>query len=143
MLLSLSLLALDAHAFVFLGNPDVGFRVDRPQGDYVDGSVILEKLRIHHCGGGYTDYTVDKVVDPVEGYDVTISGGDHCYATWFWDSDMEIDGDGVAGPYTVEYTGSTATVTLSNDIDWVALSPWSVVSGTMVGGGPKLLTWVE
>lgn len=136
-------LAAEAHAVYYAGNPTVGFRVDRPAGDYDDGAVDVDKLRVHHCGGGYTDYDVSAVVDPVAGHEVTIAGGDHCSLTWFWDSDVVIDGTGASGAFTVEATADSVTIPLDTEIDPVLLTPWSVTSGTMGGGGPWILTYVD
>jgi hypothetical protein len=142
-LAGLALHAAPAGATLYTGNPDLGFRVDRPQGDYTDGEVVLDKVRVHHCGGGSTDYDIDETVDPVEGYSLTISGGDHCGVTWFWDSDLDIDGSGSYGTFTVRFSEASTGVTLDTEIDPVALTPYEVVSGTMSGGGPWLLTWIE
>ena len=136
-------LASTADAGVLIGNPNLGFRVDRQQGDYTGGDVTVEKVRVFDCGGGYTDYVIDKVVDPVVGYELAINGGHLCSATWFWDTDFEVDGFGVLGAFTVEATENSTAVTLSEDIPWISLNPWSLISGNMMGGGPKLVTWIE
>ena len=132
-------LALPAHALIYLGNPQLGFRVDRPADDYVDGSVVLDKIRVHHCAGGYTDVQVDETIDPVAVIRVAIPAGNHCSITWYWASDLDVDGPA----FTVRYAGATTTVTLAADIPPVALSPYSVVSGSMSGGGPWLLSVIE
>lgn len=128
-----------AHAFVYVGNPNLGFRVDRPADDYLSGSVVLTKVRVHKCGGGYTDYPVGATVDPVAGGTVPIGAGDLCFATFFWGSTMEIDGPA----YSLEVDDSTTTVTLGAEIAPVALTPYEVTSGTMTGGGPWLLVDVD
>lgn len=132
-----------AEALIYFGNPQLGFRVDRAQGDYVDGSVYLDKARVHHCGGDYTDYDVSQTVDPVAGHKLTIAGGDHCYVTWYWGGTMTIEGGSGSGAYTLEVYDATTTVTLAEDIDPVALEDWAVVSGTMSDGGPWVLTYVQ
>ena len=141
-MLSLLLLA-SAHATLYFGNPNLGFRVDRPAGDYVAGSVTLDKVRVHHCGGGFTDYEVDSVIDPVAGYTLTIAGGDHCALTFAWASALVIEGHGSLGPFTVRYAAGATTVPLSEEIAPVALTPYSVASGSMSGGAPWLLAFVE
>lgn len=132
-------LSTDAGAVIYLGNPTLNVRVDRPLGDYVEGTVDFDKVRVHHCAGGYTDYTVAKTIDPVAGYDVDIDAGNHCGVTFFWDSVMDIDGPA----YTVRYSGSTTAVTLDTPIDPVALTPYTVISGSMSGGGPQLVVTID
>ena len=133
----------EAHAAWYFGNPVVTFRADRPAGDYVDGSVLLDKLRVHHCGGGYTDYEVDETIDPVAVNQVGIGAGNHCALTFYWASDLDIDGFGGLGAFTVRYSEPTTTLVLDADIDPVALTPYSVVSGSMSSGSPWLLANIE
>jgi hypothetical protein len=136
----LALVSSDAQAFLYFGNPgNLSFRVDRPADDYLDGSVYLTKVRMQHCAGGYTDYAVNQTIDPVAGYSLSIGPGDECYATYFWGSTMDIDGP----TYTVRYSQPTTTVALSGDIAPASLSPYSVLSGTMSGGGPWLMMVIE
>lgn len=142
-LVSFLFVSPSARAVVFTGNPNVGFRVDRPQGDYLEGSVGLDKLRVVHCGGGSTDYAVGQTIDPVAGFSVAIDAGDHCGLVFFWDTDLDIDGDGSQGAFTVRATEDTTSVTIAEPISPVAFSPWSVVSGSMSGGGPWLLVAIE
>jgi len=133
-------LPVAARAVTFYGNPDLTFRVDRPQDDYIDGEVTLDKVVVHHCGGGSTTYQVDEEVDPVAGHTVAIDPGDHCTATYHWDSNLTVDGP----TYTVGHNQSTTTITFDEDgIDPVALTPCSVVSGTMSGGCPWLMAYVD
>lgn len=134
-----ALLSSPAEALIYLGNPSLGFRVDRPAHDYVEGTVELDKVRVHHCGGGSTDYPVGEVIDPVEGYALTISGGNHCGLTFYWDSVMDIDGP----TYTVRYEEATTNVTLAEEIDPVVLTPYDVISGSMSGYGPRLIVTID
>jgi hypothetical protein len=138
MLVLLSL-ARPADAVIYIGNPEMSFRVDRPQGDYVSGSVDLDKVRVHYCSGSTTDVTVGQTIDPVAGATVPLPAGDLCAVTFYWSTDLDVDGPA----YTVRYSGATTTVTLATDIEPVLLSPYSVVSGTMSGGGPWLLVAIE
>jgi len=131
--------AVDASAVIYLGNPELGFRVDRPQGDYIDGSVTLDKVVVHHCGGGSTTYPVDETVDPVAGHQLDIDAGNHCSVTFHWDSVIEVDGPG----YTVEHSASTTSLLLDDDIDPKLLSSCTVTSGTMSGGCPWLLVYID
>lgn len=128
-----------ASAAVFLGNPKVGIRVDRPAGDYVDGDVTLDDLVVHHCGGGSTTYAIDTTFDPVAGAQFAIAAGNHCGLTFHWGSDIVIDGPA----YTVEHSASSTSVTIGTEIDPKLLSPCTVTSGSMSGGCPWLLVYVD
>ena len=101
-----------AHAVIYIGNPNLGFHVDRQQHDYVSGSVDLDTVRVHHCGGGYTDYPVGQTIDPVDGFDVAIAAGNHCSVTLFWGSVMVVDGPS----YSLEYDEASTAVTLASPI---------------------------
>ena len=127
-----------AQAVVYIGNPNVSFRVDRVDDDYTSGDVHLDLVRIEHCDGTDTEYVVDDIVDPVLGHTVVIAGGDHCGVTWVFDSDFVIDGSG----FVVDSSQREVYSALPSP-SWVPLSPWSVVSGTMTGGGPRLLTTIQ
>lgn len=143
-MLPLPLLAASAHAYVYWGNPDLRFRVDRPADDYVGATVTLDRVRVHHCGsGGSTDYEVDEVIDPVLGFSLPIAGGDHCKVTLYWASTMDIEGSGAAGPFVVRYASNATEVTLTQETAPVPLTPYSVVSGTMTGGAPWLLLSID
>ncbi len=48
-----------AHAWIYVGNPKLTVEVNRPEGDFVSGSVDLHQVRMHLCAGGYTTYAVD------------------------------------------------------------------------------------
>lgn len=134
-----TLVAPSAHAVIYAGTPNLGFTVARPQFDYVSGSVYLTKVRVHKCAGGYTDYAVGQTIDPVDGYSLGIASGNYCSLTFYWGSTMEIDGPA----YSLEYDEATTTVPLATEIAPVALTPYDVVSGSMTGGGPKLLTLID
>ena len=142
-LLLLLLTAEKAHAVYYAGNPDMGFRVDRPADDYIDGTVTLDKVRAHHCAGGYTDYPVDDTIDPVQVNHVAIASGNECGLTFYWDSNLDIDGHGNLGDFTVRYAEATTYVALSTDIEPVALTPYTVVSGSMSGGSPWLMVSID
>jgi hypothetical protein len=142
-LLSPLFLATVAQSTIYWGNPNLGFRVDRPAGDYTGGAVTLDRVRIHHCGGGSTDYPVGQTIDPVAGYSLQIAGGDHCSVTLTWSTSMDVEGDGSLGSFTVRYGQETTTVELSAEIAPVALTPYSVVSGSMSGGAPWLMMSID
>ena len=86
------LLAPQAHALIYTGNPDFGVEVTRLAGDYVEGTVHLDKVRIVECDATWKDYTIDADPDPVAGFTLTVDGGDLCAAVFYWGSDLVIDG---------------------------------------------------
>src|SRR5262245_55895116 len=94
-LLAVLLVASPAEAIIYVGNPvNLSFYVDRAQHDLVEGSVVLDTVRVRACGGGYTDYEVDALIDPVAGYDLDIAGGDYCGVSLYWSTDMELEVSG-------------------------------------------------
>ncbi|MEQ1567156.1 MAG: hypothetical protein ABMA64_16065 [Myxococcota bacterium] len=133
------LIAAHAQAVQYNGTPVITFRVDRPAGDYVEGAATLSKVRVEHCAGGWTDVSVGAAIDPVAPNEVGIPAGDHCGLTFYWSTAVEVDGPA----YTVRYSGATTTVPLATDIAPRALSPYTVVSGSMSGGGPWLLVSID
>lgn len=135
----LSLALSSAFAVQYAGNPILDFRVDRPAGDYVEGAVTLSKVRVSHCGGGFTDVSVGQALDPVQLQSVAIPAGDHCAVTLYWSTALDVDGAG----YTVRYSQSTTTVALATDIAPTPLTPYVVVAGTMSGSGPWLLLDID
>jgi hypothetical protein len=142
--MSLSLLlATSAHAFLYGGNPAVRVFVQRPAGDLVSGSVELQKVTVHPCAGGYTDYAVGEVIDPVEGYTVQIAGGDLCGLRFWWASDMELDGDGTLGAFSLLYGEAYTNISIDPDIVSVALTPYDLVSGSMTSGAPRLSVTID
>ena len=130
----LSLVTLSSPAAVFYGNPKASFKVDRPEGDYIDGSVYVYALRVTNCSGTETSYAVKQWVDPVAGYTLTINGGDLCEATWEWDSDFEINGPG----YSLGASPTNTTFDLEHIIP-VRLQPYEVDSGSYTGHPPFVL----
>ncbi|MCB9688556.1 MAG: hypothetical protein H6735_26195 [Alphaproteobacteria bacterium] len=133
------LLAAQAHAYIYTGNPDFGVEVNRLANDYVEGDVHLDKVRIVRCDASWTDYTVDGDVDVVAGFTLTVAGGDLCAAVFYWGSTMTIDGDGSLGAFTVSYDKATTTVLFDDPITPKALTPYTVTSGSMEGWGPWLV----
>lgn len=135
----LPLLSLPAFALQYQGTPVLTFRVDRPADDYVEGEVVLTKVRVHHCDASTTDVTVGATLDPVVANTVALPAGDHCALTFFWGSAMDIDGPS----WTVRYAQSTTTVWLDTEIPPKSLTPYTVIAGTMPGGGPWLLASID
>lgn len=133
-----------AHAFVYTGNPDFGFHVDRPAHDLVSGEVRLHKVRLHPCdNSGPVDYVVNQEIDPVAGYTLTIAGGDLCGATFFWADTMVLYGSGSAGAFTIEHDDGTTPVQFGAPIPPAALTPYDVVSGTAPGAGPGIVVTID
>lgn len=117
-----------ASAGIYTGTPSFDFQITRASADFVEGSVVVEGVRIHKCGGGHDDYAIDDTFDPVKGFSVTVNGGDLCSAEVFWDSDIEIEGSG----FDLEATPATTSVALDagENID-NTVTPWKVVAGSM------------
>lgn len=90
-----ALLPATANAWYYEGNPDLHFRLDRAEHDLIDGSVLVNKLRVTRCNGTYVDYTVNAWVDPVKGYTRhNVIGGDLCSATWYLQTTLAVAGPG-------------------------------------------------
>ena len=142
MTLSFSLLALLSNlpaissAIVHGGNPNVHFHVDQAPGYLTQGSVDLDKVRVEYCAGGFSDYTVDETIDPVAGFDLSISGGDLCSIELFWDSEMMLDGAGPLGAFSLNYNQTSTWVPLPAQPQ--ALTPWTPEAGIVHGGNPNI-----
>ena len=129
------LLAAPAEAYVYVGNPPLTLQVVRTEGDLVAGSAVLLGVRVHTCGGGYTDYLVDEGIDPTETWTTTIAGGDLCGVTVRWDSDVLV----ATSSFEVRYEYPTSAIVLTGAAyDPVALAPLVVESGTFSGSSPKV-----
>lgn len=119
-----------AQAVVYTGTPDPEFRVDRTEGDLVDGVVLLNKLRITRCDGTWVDYTINKWVDPVEGFTKSNTiGGDLCLATWYLQSTMVVTGE----DWVVQTDAPTLVVDLDPFDDQFPLPATYVKSGDFGG----------
>ncbi len=128
-------LASSAHAFVFIGNPKLHLEVSRAEADLTGGDAYVDLVRVHACGGGYTDYAVEQWVDPTDGWDTTIAGGDLCGVSVKWGSDVSVQSSTFALRYEqlvtqVPFTTSTGGAT--------SLTPLVVESGTLTGSPPVL-----
>ena len=142
-LLALALSAAPAHAIVYGGNPDLSLKVDRPPHDIVEASVDLATVRVHTCGGGYTDYTIGDPVDLALGFSIPIANGDYCAVTVFWDSVMTIVGDNPDYDFVLEYSYASTGLQLQGTEQAVGLAPFTLVSGIIYGGNPALVVRIE
>lgn len=136
MLFVLSSLAL---AVVYGGNPHAGVRVDRPANDYVHATVWLDRVDVHHCDGSTQPVVVDEEIDAVSTTWVAVPTGDLCALTFVWSSSMTIEGD----TFMLSYEGQQTTVVLDDPIAPVALTPYTVLSGSHSGSPPWLLVDVQ
>ncbi len=127
--------SFSAQATVYGGNPPLELKVDRPAHDLSAASVTIEKLRVNYCGGGYTDYAVDSAEDLVAGYSRTITGGDLCGVRVYWSSPMTIE----SPTFLLEYDSSYTDVYITSGPQPASLTPFSVLEGSIYGGGPLLL----
>lgn len=130
----------DAAALVWTGTPVIGFRIDRPGvSDLISGEVVLDELTVHYCDSTTVDYPIGAVIDPVAGYERTISGGDLCGATWHFSTIMEVDGSG----FQLEIGDASVYTPIIPSMPWVTLSDVDVVGGSMSGDDPALITWLD
>ena len=142
MTLAISLLALLSNlpattsAIVHGGNPNLHIHVDQAQGYLTQGSVDLDHVRVAYCGGGFSDYTVADSIDPVAGFDLTISGGDLCSVELFWDSEMMLDGVGPQGAFSLSFDQTSTWIALPAQPQ--ALTPWTPETGIVHGGNPNI-----
>lgn len=141
MSLSFTLLSLLSNpastlAIVHGGNPNLHIHVDQAAGYLTQGSVDLDKVRVESCGGGFTDYQVDQSIDPVAGFDLSISGGDLCGVELFWDSEMMLDGSGPQGAFSLSYDQTSTWIALPAQPQ--ALTPWTPETGIVHGGNPNI-----
>jgi hypothetical protein len=140
-LLASHLLVSDAHASVYVGNPALWVHVDRPAHDFTTADVLLEGVEVHYCGGGSSEYVVDENIDLVDGWGITIGGGNLCGVTFHWDSVLVIDGIRNGVGFSVGYGNASANthVPIGSTIGPVALTPVQVLGGTFPSGSPLLL----
>jgi hypothetical protein len=119
----------------------VKLQVDRAAGDLTSAVGTLDAVRMHACGGGYTDFAVDEELDLTTQVTVTVSAGAWCGVSALWGSSLVISN----GSWTVEYAEPyTSAVIDSNPEDTsVALTPVDVVSGTPSGLPPRLYVTVQ
>jgi hypothetical protein len=129
-----------ASAGIYTGNPNVNFQATRADMDFIAGTADVQFVRIHNCDGSHDDYDVVATVDPVLGFDVTVSGGDLCAAEVFWGSNVYITGKS----FTLKAAPGSTVVDLAplNDAD---LTPFAVVAGSMPNPeqGPLLVPTVH
>ncbi|MCB9764635.1 MAG: hypothetical protein H6739_32975 [Alphaproteobacteria bacterium] len=128
---------MPVHAIIYAGNPHLDLTVQRAEDDLVEGSVDLDKVRLHACAGGTTDYTVEETIDPVDGYGLDIDAGDWCGVTLYWGGVMELDGDN-GSPFSLEVDHASTYVPLATTINPVDLVPFDVVSGSISGSAPSV-----
>jgi hypothetical protein len=134
------MLATDASAYVYIGNPIVTVVATRLQGDLTTTAGHLDTLRVHKCAGGYVDYEVDQTIDLVDGWTSTIAPGDYCGVSLHWGSSLEISNGSWTAEYDEPYTAFPV-----DGLDPVAqsLTPFTITSGTFSGNAPKLVVTVD
>lgn len=129
-----------AHAWTWVGTPVLTVMVDRPAHDLASGSAVLTKIRMHTCGGGYTDYSVGQTLDPTQPYSRSIGAGDWCGVTVVWGSDVEVSTTSATAVYDEPYTSAEIE---DGDPFSVAMTPYEVASGTWSGVAPRLYVLIE
>lgn len=133
-MLFLSLVS-SAHAVIYGGNPELTVWADRAQHDMIDGYVKLGKVRMNVCNSSPVDYVVNADIDPVAGYTLGIAAGDYCGATFFWDTNMTIDG-GTGTGWGIEYTPNSNYLPIATMV--APLTPFNLLYGVIYGGNPEL-----
>lgn len=124
-LLGALFLSTTASAGIYTGNPDLTFKVDRPQHDLKSAIVEVESVRVYACDGKPTDYVVDQTVDLVVGLTLTINGGDLCSAEMVFASEMYTYGN--------KFVVASAEASITVDLDQLSgtVIPVQLVAGFM------------
>lgn len=139
-MLVVPLLASSAHAWIYVGSPDVSAVVDRPSHDLVAGWTTLDKVRMHACSGGYTDVAVGQSLDPTKAFTVAVPPGDWCGVSFVWGAAVATTN----GDWLLAYDEPYTSIELDgHDTVSKGLTPYTVVSGTMSGLAPRLYVTVE
>ena len=136
----ISLFALSAHAYIFVGNPEANIKMVVPGTALSYADADVDYVRVHKCGGGYNQYDVSDTVDMVTGFTVDIDPGNLCGVSVKWDSDVDFGATGFDATYAESYT--SVTLDGSPSTVWTGLTPFTVVSGE-VPGLPRLVVTVE
>lgn len=132
-------LALPAHAVVYGGNPHLTLQVDWPGETLTDGAVELGAITVYKCLGGKHEWTPGIPIDPVQGWTMSLPSGNYCSVKFEWDTVMELESD----DFTVEYSQSSTTISLTGASQSVTLSPWRVTDGVVYGGNPNLTVTIQ
>jgi hypothetical protein len=136
--LGLLLVSSPAWAYVWFGNPpDVRIEIDRLEHDLVAATATVDAVRMHACGGGYTDYGVGQTLDLTSPVTLTVGTGAWCGASVVWGSAVTVTN----GTWTVVYDDPYTSVAIDADPDTTAqpLTPFDVTSGTFSGYAPRLV----
>jgi len=137
------LIAPPAQAVIYGGNPHITFTADRLEADLDEGDVTIEKVRMHYCGGGYTDITVDEQVDLVAGWGLDFAPGNYCAVKLFWDTDLLLDGtDTNNNAFTISHDAAFTHIGLTTGSSTVALSQVDWIVGVIYGGNPHITSVV-
>lgn len=126
-----------AWGYVWFGNPQgVVVSIERPEDDLASATAAVTAVRMHACGGGYTDYPVGATLDLTDPITVEIDAGAWCGASVRWGSAVTVSN----GSWTTSYTEPYTSVTIDEDPEdaSVALTPFDVVSGSFSGNAPRL-----
>lgn len=123
-----------AHAYVYWGNPEFKLSIDRTEGDLVSGVADLAGIRVHKCGGGYTDYVADETIDPIVPWTTTIEGGDLCAVEVLWDSVVQV----WSSAFALKSNSASHVFYLEGATAQVPLTPFVVTGGTFSGSTPNI-----
>jgi hypothetical protein len=127
--LAASLAVPAARAAVYSGNPHLDFSIQDSAESLTGGVAELERIEIHHCGGGRTRHDINQTIDPIDGYDIDIDPGSHCGVSIVWGGPVELTGAG----FGLEYNPVVTYVALSGAVQSADFTPVTVVSGSYTG----------
>lgn len=139
MFLSLLALALPAHAVVYGGNPGITVRIAHVPDDLDYGVATAVKVRLHACGGGFTDYWIGEAVDPVAGFTIPVDAGNWCAAVVYWEDEPVLYGNSYVIAATETSHGGALVA------NGPTLDPFyhTVIQGVVYGGNPEVILRIE
>ena len=95
-------------------------------------------VRVYDCEGNWTNYDAFTTIDPVEGWDTTIDGGDLCHVMVRWNTEVEI----THSSWVLEYDEADTTLAIAGETSSTPLTPYTVTEGTMSGSDPDLIVTI-
>ena len=144
--MNLALLALwsslPARAIIYGGNPTLTVHIERAEGDLDGGLASPQKVRLHACGGGYTDFAIGGTVDPVEGFSVPVVAGNWCGIVLFWEEPTTLWGENSSGPWEITVHDPAHGGALGSSPTVVPLY-FTVEEGIIYGGNPTLVLSIQ
>jgi hypothetical protein len=131
-----------AFAWTWFDNlPVVSVRINRSTNDVTSAVGYVEDIRMHKCGGGFTDYAVDQTIDLKNAFTKTVGTGDWCGVSVRWGSNVAITN----GAWTVQYSELFTALPIDSKPATMntALTPYDVSTPTFSGTAPRLYVTVN